>query len=652
MRFDQLWYNVVALDPPQMAVKFTFTIFTGSENKTITVSPSQRTAKNSDGSVIVRLIGSFQSFVADYDLTTNYLLIPQPATSPTSPQVALGRSDWMLVPKSTVDLTGATCDKIGVGFTPFRYQEGQCTRPSGSCLNNQPKDFWTADTTLRRQGKMVNYFLERYGDILGLYAGASDIVSMSPGQQYVLATRPRDPASILFTMEIAADSLTFYNNLGQASIKVFSVTDFESLSQRGTLRVLVASETPLEALYAVRVVDCVPAIFPIAEQSQSIGSYQAKWYTFTLQTMTPIGGNTNCTILLVNSNSDQLDKKFVSFRTNSTTIYKGNQGGSEPGDDDDRGNDPSSGLSLNFLGDAAKWLADAIASGYGVVLIMGLSAIVLAILRGCARCCCKLGVSEKHKDRSACVNFFHDLLQICLLPIYLIKYIIDIFRKPPPPDQDDMNTRRFDERSAPRASFDEEGRWSQRLSTSPQDSPSSHSTTGLMGPSRGPMTESASRRRLQFDSARNSDASATSSTSRSAMIGHTVLATSRKVGRTLWNAVRAGSSMLRARLARDAAVGSEASQAPTWTEMEQTRRAPLEPTGASDVSRPRQTMPEHATANQNRAVSSHRPRTTLSRAELQILARSNRPVYFNFRRVRLQEIGSQIFVRLARMEGW
>ncbi|KJE98375.1 hypothetical protein CAOG_08340 [Capsaspora owczarzaki ATCC 30864] len=359
--------------------------------------------------------------------------------------------------------------------------------------------------------------------------------------------------------------------------------------------------------------------------------------------MTPIGGNTNCTILLVNSNSDQLDKKFVSFRTNSTTIYKGNQGGSEPGDDDDRGNDPSSGLSLNFLGDAAKWLADAIASGYGVVLIMGLSAIVLAILRGCARCCCKLGVSEKHKDRSACVNFFHDLLQICLLPIYLIKYIIDIFRKPPPPDQDDMNTRRFDERSAPRASFDEEGRWSQRLSTSPQDSPSSHSTTGLMGPSRGPMTESASRRRLQFDSARNSDASATSSTSRSAMIGHTVLATSRKVGRTLWNAVRAGSSMLRARLARDAAVGSEASQAPTWTEMEQTRRAPLEPTGASDVSRPRQTMPEHATANQNRAVSSHRPRTTLSRAELQILARSNRPVYFNFRRVRLQEIGSQIF---------
>ena len=37
------------------------------------------------------------------------------------------------------------CDKAGVGFTAFAGQPDRCERVSGTCLKNQPLDYWRHD---------------------------------------------------------------------------------------------------------------------------------------------------------------------------------------------------------------------------------------------------------------------------------------------------------------------------------------------------------------------------------------------------------------------------------------------------------------------------------------------------------------------------
>lgn len=37
------------------------------------------------------------------------------------------------------------CDKAGVGFTAFAGQPDRCEHVSGTCLKNQPLDYWRHD---------------------------------------------------------------------------------------------------------------------------------------------------------------------------------------------------------------------------------------------------------------------------------------------------------------------------------------------------------------------------------------------------------------------------------------------------------------------------------------------------------------------------
>ena len=52
----------------------------------------------------------------------------------------------MLLDKSFFDLSGQTCNKIGVGPTAFKYQsDDKCGQRVGACLKNQLEDFHKED---------------------------------------------------------------------------------------------------------------------------------------------------------------------------------------------------------------------------------------------------------------------------------------------------------------------------------------------------------------------------------------------------------------------------------------------------------------------------------------------------------------------------
>jgi len=103
----------------------------------------------------------------------------------------------MIIDKTEADLTGRTCNKVGVGYYAFRYEGDRCRKPAGSCLRNQPSDLRNEDEERIAQGKAPNYLLRRWGTPF--------IPSSDYGRRLSFIDRQRR-ASML-TIETVADSI-------------------------------------------------------------------------------------------------------------------------------------------------------------------------------------------------------------------------------------------------------------------------------------------------------------------------------------------------------------------------------------------------------------------------------------------------------------
>ena len=68
------------------------------------------------------------TFMDTGGIVHNYLLVPDLSTFSESAKPWFGdASHWLLIPKHEFDLTGLTCNKIGVGYSAFRSQNAyQC----------------------------------------------------------------------------------------------------------------------------------------------------------------------------------------------------------------------------------------------------------------------------------------------------------------------------------------------------------------------------------------------------------------------------------------------------------------------------------------------------------------------------------------------
>lgn len=65
-------------------------------------------------------------------ITNNPVYQDQPQTELNSFLQSLKNvSEWMAVSKEMFDFTGLACDKIGIGYAGFRYQQDKCTTTVG-----------------------------------------------------------------------------------------------------------------------------------------------------------------------------------------------------------------------------------------------------------------------------------------------------------------------------------------------------------------------------------------------------------------------------------------------------------------------------------------------------------------------------------------
>lgn len=347
LRLDDLFYNVFEVQPAYFYTAITAVLFkqsngadTPSSNPfcakystyldsnwtcvdVLDVGTQRRDAVSQDKQVLINYIGDLASSQTLPDLTSRYLLVPEPRTLPsaqraTHPQIINGQKDWMLVDKTMVDLSGTVCNKVGVSYTAFNTQANACFQPFQSCLANQPKDLWQSDTKARAAGKPGKYFLGNFGTY-------SVLTSSTNASEVYLAYAVPDVQNSIVTLTLDADSIEFIINVSPGQINLAYIDDFVAFSGTGVLYVLVTNTGYLTAEYSVAI-NCTRYILPIPSQHQIIGAQQSWMAKFSVNTDVLNGEAHMCHVVLNNAIGELLDSVTLSFRTNSTCVCLGNCG--------------------------------------------------------------------------------------------------------------------------------------------------------------------------------------------------------------------------------------------------------------------------------------------------------------------------------------
>ncbi|XP_055948514.1 hapless 2-like isoform X2 [Argiope bruennichi] len=137
----------------------------------------------------------------------NRLLIPQPMPGveldKLPPAVKNGATDYLLIDKSVINPVGDECDMAGVSYKGFAKQPDRCDVPKGTCLKNQPLDFWESDEVKRKANQKGTHLLQNYGTPY-----KDPIIIDKDTKDHWLALEYYDEQRTVLTIEFVADQIT------------------------------------------------------------------------------------------------------------------------------------------------------------------------------------------------------------------------------------------------------------------------------------------------------------------------------------------------------------------------------------------------------------------------------------------------------------
>ena len=318
LRFGDTWWDLFEVDPSTLAYEIVAEV-SGSSVSTpynLTMDTTSPFFVNADATLSGRLVGDFGSATA-YPTYDNYMLaiMTQPLNSPV---VSGGISNWMMIPREMIDLSGTGCNKIGISFEGF-YEQGQrCAVQAGSCLYNQLDDLWLADDTRRSTNHTPEYMLQRWGTF----------ANVDTTKRFDLRLLPRGISSTLLVLSIKADSLRFIVNRSTGVIAMATIGDFTSFSRDGIVYVSAVNTGVIIAGYFLTITNCsTPGILPVAAQSFSLGPLETYPTQFQLYSQNLFSVTDQCLVSLYDSGYSLIDSRIVSFNTTAYTPNRGNQGG-------------------------------------------------------------------------------------------------------------------------------------------------------------------------------------------------------------------------------------------------------------------------------------------------------------------------------------
>ena len=341
LRWGPIWYSLFRIMTP--TIESTVVVTVGDQPPTRLVLTSQLPVASVNSidnylNVTARLVGSFSWTrpptdwgLQMYAASPNIAASTSPSaleddrvknSSPTDPF-----KYGMLVPISSVDLSGDTCNKIGVSFSGFSNNQGdKCSAFVGDCLQNQLDDFWSTLTGGQSTMKPgVNTCMNVSSSLCSSIGGR-----MVPNDGYrlscVLSDSSSDsPTQVLIQLNAKNVAIVRNEALGIILNVVISANTV-ALSQAANVDVLVQNIGSLQAEFLISVRDCTPdgLLLPLAGSDVSIAVNGTKSVSLKIEDFNMTGNVYTCTASL--SDTFGVELSTLKFEFNTTTVMNARGG--------------------------------------------------------------------------------------------------------------------------------------------------------------------------------------------------------------------------------------------------------------------------------------------------------------------------------------
>ncbi|KAI6646408.1 hypothetical protein LOD99_12530 [Oopsacas minuta] len=313
MRLHPVFMDVFEFLAPQIIFKITVivtekTVEGWNRIGRVVVSPSSSHVSLLNGQVLVELIGDFAPKAHFFTLHSKLLLVPE---NKSYKILKRGQSDWLVLEKDQVDLSGTQCNKVGVWFQAFRHQENFCSLRNGSCLLNQPEDIWRINNERRKRGRSFRGLLSYYGKLR-----PTRIRRKIPDYSIQFENDNLGRSEVVVTL--TADELKFIVHKSAGKIVSAYVEDFEALTQQGNAMLLVLNEGNLTASYHLGIYRCSAGIELPHGRIVTLNPGASSSYNFTIYSHHPIHRENQCFAYLRDSRGNLMHEINFTFETYST----------------------------------------------------------------------------------------------------------------------------------------------------------------------------------------------------------------------------------------------------------------------------------------------------------------------------------------------
>eukprot|EP01066_Platyproteum_vivax_P018109 Platyproteum_vivax@DN748_c0_g1_i1.p1 len=140
--------------------------------------------------------------------------------------------------KPIVNITSATSTSALSTFLWYQRrvhgESDRCKKRSGSCLTNQPEDFWQEDQAKAKNNKTQSYMLGRWGD-LHITEESPDENTDRKQKTVLLSYGVKQLHASVLRIELNAKYLNFTTNVGSGEIVDASVETFEAQKDIGQM---------------------------------------------------------------------------------------------------------------------------------------------------------------------------------------------------------------------------------------------------------------------------------------------------------------------------------------------------------------------------------------------------------------------------------
>ncbi|XP_065177205.1 hapless 2-like isoform X2 [Sycon ciliatum] len=336
LRFSPLNYTILSISEPY--VEYTINIAVEELQQTqitagqapqqtykrlsdIKLSPFQPVGASPGRRVVAEVVGDLLPARSFYELQNKFLLFPRFDQLNLQiirdhpeyiDQFNAGQDGWIVIDKKDVDVTGKTCNKIGVGFIGFSTQESACVSPQGTCLEAQPAHIWADMQKNLAKGIVTENFLSYYN---------IDTFYFPPHGAWLpqsVSHTDTQTRNTIVALQIDAQTLSIIRSRSAGKIIDTLTTNVTALEKGGRLSVTVQNVGSVAADFYISIGGCLGNLQPVPAQAVTLEVQQTSTLVFDLETFDSEGGVASCTVTLQDQAYEVVDNRRVNFTIEET----------------------------------------------------------------------------------------------------------------------------------------------------------------------------------------------------------------------------------------------------------------------------------------------------------------------------------------------